>query len=1062
MALQNSSPGRRRRLAQCVSVTMATALPVLMTGGISSAAPQPMVRDASLAAAPVAAGHAYLGATKSGAVKFEVVMAPSAPAALKRFVSEVSSPRDALYHHYLSERQFAARFGPRRTVVKQAAAWLRGDGFSVSRTSTFVLQARGSVADVRSLGLSLARYRGPSGAEGTLPQGLPVLPSALAGGEVSGIVGLDTLDRPQHLGARPVHIGHNPASPALPSTPLGGAAQAAVQGSACAAAAQAAAQAGAYTVDQMGPHYDLDQVEATGQDGAHTTVALPEVDPLSSSDITAYDQCFGLQAQAQVVDVDGGATLPLAGEADLDFEELATLAPAASIVTYEGPNTLTGLYDMVDQIVTTDKANVISISLGSCEPGVSLSFQQSMNSLFEEAAAQGESVLAASGDSGSEDCYSYDAQDQTGSGTSLAVDYPASSPLVTAVGGTVITGSGELAWNDCNQQGSIACANQIAQLGGVSYGVGAGGGGVSQSSVSDPGPSGQPRLAGSNGYREVPDVAADSGSNFGDGLEFYIGGQWLEYIGTSLATPIWASLVVDRDSLCSTPTGDFDPALYSLYSSSSADAAAFTPVIKGYASSSSLTPEAGSNDYTQTDAGDYPVTAGYNLVTGVGAPIATGLACSQVTGAYSGQGGQQVTFAGVGLEGATIYFGSLAVKAVSETATTATVVVPTGQGQVTLSASSPVLGSSTAKASFTYTSGGGTTTTTTSSTPTSTTTPAPPSSTTSTVTVTTTSTPIGGPGSGGPGGGAPPGTTTTTAEVASPVTSTTAVPSTTVPVTVPVRAHRLGHGYWLVSRAGQVYTFGIGSSPAAPRVPASEKVVDIAPTPDDNGYWLVTADGRVFMAGDARPYGDVPGLGLAPAGTKGRPHLAAPVVALVPALDGKGYLLVAADGGVFAFGDAGVARTCATGHHCAGAVVAAFADPAASGYWEVTATGHIYGFGHARASVQCTSAVTAHHSAVVAAAATGDGDGYWVLLGDGAVCTAGDARSYPAVGTRAPAGHRVKAVATFTAAAIVPVYEEAGYWVVGADGSVHRFGGAPQEGGPAGHLRAPLVAAAGW
>jgi len=68
----------------------------------------------------------------------------------------------------------------------------------------------------------------------------------------------------------------------------------------------------------------------------------------------------------------------------------------------------------------------------------------------------------------------------------------------------------------------------------------------------------------------------------------------------------------------------------------------------------------------------------------------------------------------------------------------------------------------------------------------------------------------------------------------------------------------------------------------------------MAPTPDGHGYWLVAADGGVFSFGDAGFYGSMGGK-----------KLDAPVVGMAPTPDGHGYWLVAADGGVFSFGDAG-------------------------------------------------------------------------------------------------------------------------------------------------------------
>ncbi len=70
------------------------------------------------------------------------------------------------------------------------------------------------------------------------------------------------------------------------------------------------------------------------------------------------------------------------------------------------------------------------------------------------------------------------------------------------------------------------------------------------------------------------------------------------------------------------------------------------------------------------------------------------------------------------------------------------------------------------------------------------------------------------------------------------------------------------------------------------------RVVGMAMTPDGNGYWLVAADGGVFTFGDAGFFGSMAGQ-----------HLAGPVVGMA-ATDGKGYFLAGSDGGVFTFGDA--------------------------------------------------------------------------------------------------------------------------------------------------------------
>jgi hypothetical protein len=67
----------------------------------------------------------------------------------------------------------------------------------------------------------------------------------------------------------------------------------------------------------------------------------------------------------------------------------------------------------------------------------------------------------------------------------------------------------------------------------------------------------------------------------------------------------------------------------------------------------------------------------------------------------------------------------------------------------------------------------------------------------------------------------------------------------------------------------------------------------MAATPDGRGYWLVASDGGIFSFGDARFYGSTGGF-----------HLNRPIVSVESTPDGKGYWLVASDGGIFSFGDA--------------------------------------------------------------------------------------------------------------------------------------------------------------
>jgi len=121
-----------------------------------------------------------------------------------------------------------------------------------------------------------------------------------------------------------------------------------------------------------------------------------------------------------------------------------------------------------------------------------------------------------------------------------------------------------------------------------------------------------------------------------------------------------------------------------------------------------------------------------------------------------------------------------------------------------------------------------------------------------------------------------------------------------------------GGGYWMTAADGGIFTFGdagfygntytLGLTGLGGSRPLAAPIVGMAPTPDGRGYWLVAADGGVFTFGDAGFYGNTYTLGLT--GLGGSRPLAGRIVGIDPTPDGQGYTLIAADGGVFTFGDA--------------------------------------------------------------------------------------------------------------------------------------------------------------
>ena len=135
------------------------------------------------------------------------------------------------------------------------------------------------------------------------------------------------------------------------------------------------------------------------------------------------------------------------------------------------------------------------------------------------------------------------------------------------------------------------------------------------------------------------------------------------------------------------------------------------------------------------------------------------------------------------------------------------------------------------------------------------------------------------------------------------------------------------HGYWLVGSDGGIFSFGTAAFHGSMgSTPLQRPVVAITPTLTGNGYWLVASDGGIFSFGDSTYYGSLPQLGFHPFASGQTQSLNAPIVGMVPTFTGRGYFMVASDGGVFAFGDAKFKGSCPGIGGCAGAAVSVMPD----------------------------------------------------------------------------------------------------------------------------------------
>ena len=156
----------------------------------------------------------------------------------------------------------------------------------------------------------------------------------------------------------------------------------------------------------------------------------------------------------------------------------------------------------------------------------------------------------------------------------------------------------------------------------------------------------------------------------------------------------------------------------------------------------------------------------------------------------------------------------------------------------------------------------------------------------------------------------------------------------------------------------------------------------MAATPDGRGYWMVASDGGVFTFGDAGFFGST-----------GAIHLNQPIVGMAATPDGRGYWTVAADGGIFTFGDAEFRGS--TGSQVLNKpIVGMAADPSTGGYYLVASDGGIFAFG--APFLGSTGNITLNRP-ITGMASTADGNGYWMTATDGGMFTFGDAGYFGSV-----------------------------------------------------------------
>ncbi|MDA8207531.1 MAG: hypothetical protein M0Z92_00890 [Actinomycetota bacterium] len=169
------------------------------------------------------------------------------------------------------------------------------------------------------------------------------------------------------------------------------------------------------------------------------------------------------------------------------------------------------------------------------------------------------------------------------------------------------------------------------------------------------------------------------------------------------------------------------------------------------------------------------------------------------------------------------------------------------------------------------------------------------------------------------------------------------------------------------------------------------------------------------------PQGDAPWLG-----SIGTSTLNKPIVGMAATPDGKGYWMVATDGGIFSFGDAKFYGSMG-GTTLNKPIVGMAVDPATGGYWMVASDGGIFSF---NAPFYGSMGGKPLNQPIVGIAATPDGKGYWLVAKDGGIFSFGDAPFYGSMGGK-PLNQPIVGMAVDPATG--------GYWMVASDGGIFSF-----------------------